>query len=154
VLKFLSVKSIVIAPAKTGREKRSKNAVIKTDHTNKGNLCIDKPGTLILNMVVIKFIAPSKEETPAKCKLKIAKSTEPPECATIELNGGYTVQPVPAPNSTNDEDKLILFNLGNAISGAPIINGTNQLPKPPIMTGITKKNIITKACAVITTLYS
>jgi len=95
----------------------------------------------------------------------MAKSTEPPECATIELKGGYTVQPVPAPNSTNDEEsrrnsdggnnqKLILFNLGNAISGAPIINGTNQLPNPPIMTGITKKNIITKACAVITTLYS
>jgi hypothetical protein len=115
---------MVIAPAKTGREKRSKNAVIKTDHTNKGNLCIDKPGTLILNMVVIKFIAPSKEETPAKWRLKIAKSTEPPECATIELKGGYTVQPVPAPNSTNDDEsrrnkdggnnqKLILFNLGN-----------------------------------------
>jgi hypothetical protein len=30
-------------------------------------------------MVVIKFIAPSKEEIPARCKLKIAKSTEPPE---------------------------------------------------------------------------
>jgi hypothetical protein len=88
VLKFLSVKSIVIAQAKTGREKRSKNAVIKTDHTNSGNLCIDKPGTLILNMVVIKFIAPNKEEIPAKCKLKIAKSTEPPEWATMELSGG------------------------------------------------------------------
>ena len=29
---------------------------------------------------------------------------------------------------------------GNAISGAPIINGTNQLPKPPIMAGMTMKN--------------
>ena len=29
-------------------------------------------------MVTIKFIAPSKEEIPAKCKLKIAKSTEGP----------------------------------------------------------------------------
>jgi hypothetical protein len=26
--------------------------------------------------------------------------------------------------------------------GAPIINGTNQLPKPPINAGITKKKII------------
>jgi hypothetical protein len=29
--------------------------------------------------VVIKFIAPKIEDAPAKCKLKIAKSTEPPE---------------------------------------------------------------------------
>ena len=48
----------------------------------------------------------------------------------------------------------MLFNLGKAISGAPSISGTNQLPKPPIMTGITKKNIITTACAVIITLYN
>jgi hypothetical protein len=30
-------------------------------------------------MVVIKFIAPNKDDAPAKCKLKIAKSTEGPE---------------------------------------------------------------------------
>jgi hypothetical protein len=32
-----------------------------------------------------------------------------------------------------------LFNLGKDISQAPIIIGTNQLPKPPIAVGITKK---------------
>ena len=46
----------------------------------------------------------------------------------------------------------MLFNRGNAISGAPIINGTIQFPNPPINTGITIKNIITNACAVTTTL--
>ena len=40
------------------------------------------------------------EDTPAKCKLKIAKSTEAPECDKIPDNGGYTVQPVPTPIST------------------------------------------------------
>jgi hypothetical protein len=60
-----------------------------------------------------------------------------------------TVHPVPAPPSTKLEDNKrikaggnnqneILFNRGKAISGAPIINGTNQLPNPPIITGITK----------------
>jgi hypothetical protein len=48
--------------------------------------------------------------------------------------------------------KLILFNRGKAISGAPINIGTNQLPKPPIKTGMTIKKIIKKACAVTTTL--
>jgi len=42
----------------------------------------------MLNIVVMKFIAPNNEEIPAKCKLKIAKSTAPPEWATILLNGG------------------------------------------------------------------
>jgi len=32
--------------------------------------------------------------------------------------------------------------------------GTNQLPKPPIKTGITKKKIIIKAWLVTITLYS
>lgn len=38
------------------------------------------------------------------------------------------------------------------MSGAPIISGTSQLPNPPIITGITIKKIITKACAVTITL--
>lgn len=33
---------------------------------------------LIFIIVVIKLIAPSNEEMPAKCKLKIARSTEGP----------------------------------------------------------------------------
>ncbi|POM67648.1 Hypothetical protein PHPALM_16314 [Phytophthora palmivora] len=37
------------------------------------------------------------------------------------------------------------FIRGKAISGAPIIKGTNQLPKPPIRAGITKKKTIIKA---------
>jgi hypothetical protein len=165
VLKFLSVNNIVIAPAKTGKDNSNNTAVIRTDQTNKGSLYIYILGDLIFIIVVIKFIAPSKEDIPAKCKLKIAKSTAGPECASILASGGYTVQPVPAPNSTKDEDKsnindggnnqkLILFNRGKAISGAPISSGTNQLPKPPIIIGITKKNIIKNACAVTITLYN
>jgi hypothetical protein len=68
-----------MAPANTGNDNISKKAVINTDHTNRGSLCIPIPGALILNIVVIKFIAPRIEEIPAKCRLKIAKSTEPPE---------------------------------------------------------------------------
>jgi len=60
---------------------------------------------------------------------------------------------VKADISSNDRDggnsqNLILFIRGNAISGAPIIIGTNQFPNPPIIIGITMKKIITKACAV------
>ena len=36
----------------------------------------------------MKFIAPNREETPAKCRLNIAKSTEPPEWEAIPDNGG------------------------------------------------------------------
>jgi hypothetical protein len=75
VLKFLSVKTIVIAPAKTGNDSNNNTAVITTAQPNKVNLCNLIPGVLILIIVVIKLIAPSNELTPAKCKAKIAKST-------------------------------------------------------------------------------
>jgi len=87
-LKFRSVRSIVIPAARTGNDSNNRKAVIKTDQTNKGIIRILKPGTLIFKIVTIKFIAPNKEERPAKCKLKIAKSTAPPECAVIPDKGG------------------------------------------------------------------
>ena len=66
-------------------EKTNKNAVINIDQTNNGNECIPIPATLILKIVVIKFIEPNNEAAPAKCKLKIAKSTPSPSKAD---NGG------------------------------------------------------------------
>jgi hypothetical protein len=75
VLKFLSVKTIVIAPASTGKDNNNKTAVTITAHPNKANLCSLIPGLLIFNIVVIKFIAPNKLLTPAKCKPNMAKST-------------------------------------------------------------------------------
>lgn len=93
----------------------------------------------------------------------MVKSTEAPACAKLLASGGYTVQPVPAPASTAEDakrskneggnnQKLILFIRGKAMSGAPIIKGMSQFPNPPIMIGITIKKIITKACAVTITL--
>lgn len=55
-------------------------------------------------------------------------------------------------NEGGSSQKLMLFIRGNAMSGAPIIKGTSQFPKPPIMIGITIKKIITNAWAVTTTL--
>lgn len=93
----------------------------------------------------------------------MVRSTDAPAWARLPASGGYTVHPVPAPASTPEDanrrsrdggnsQKLILFIRGNAMSGAPIIKGTSQLPKPPIITGITIKKIITKAWAVTITL--
>ena len=45
--------------------------------------------------------------------------------------------------------KLILFRRGNAMSGAPIMIGTNQLPMPPMSAGITNQKIISSPCAVM-----
>jgi len=70
--------------------------------------------------------------------------------------GGYTVHPVPTPDSTKllksknlreggSNQNLKLFIRGNAISGPPIIRGINQLPNPPIKIGITIKKIIINA---------
>lgn len=48
-------------------------------------------------------------------------------------------------NDGGNNQNLILFIRGNAISGAPSISGTNQFPNPPIIIGITMKKIITNA---------
>jgi len=79
---------MVIAPAKTGRDKSNRIAVIKTDHTKRGVLSNDIPGVRILIIVEIKFTAPKIEEIPAKCKEKIDRSTEAPEWAKVEDRGG------------------------------------------------------------------
>jgi len=164
VLKFRSVSNIVIAPASTGKDNNSKIVVRNTDHTNRFKRSQVIPGARILITVVMKLIAPKIEDTPATCNEKIARSTPAPACAIGPLNGGYTVQPVPTPDSVIDLDsrkmkeggrsqKERLFIRGNDISGAPINRGSIQLPNPPIRTGITKKKIITKAWAVTITLY-
>ena len=57
---------MVIAPAKTGRDRSNNTAVIKTDHTNKGTLSRVIPGARIFNMVEIKLTAPKIEEAPAR----------------------------------------------------------------------------------------
>jgi len=79
VLKFRSVNNIVIAPARTGNDSNNKMAVIKTDHTNRGIESKVIEEDRIFMIVVIKLMAPKIEEIPAKCNLKIAKSTAKPE---------------------------------------------------------------------------
>jgi hypothetical protein len=110
----------------------------------------------MLITVVIKFTAPRIEDAPARCREKMARSTEGPAWAIFLDRGGYTVQPVPAPFSTAADErsrrsdggrsqKLMLLSRGNAISGAPSIRGNSQFPNPPINTGMTRKKIIRKA---------
>ena len=41
----------------------------------------------MLNIVVMKLIAPKIEEAPATCKLNIAKSIAGPGCAVVESGG-------------------------------------------------------------------
>ena len=55
-------------------------------------------------------------------------------------------------NEAGSSQNEMLFMRGNAMSGAPIISGTNQLPKPPIIAGMTMKKIMIRPCAVTNTL--
>lgn len=159
VLMFRSVRSIVIAPARTGRDRRRRTAVIFTAQMNRGIRSSWSPFHRILIIVVIKLRDPRIEETPARWREKIARSTDGPEWAIFPASGGYTVHPVPTPFSTVAEARrrvreggrsqnLILLSRGKAISGAPSIRGRSQLPNPPIMIGMTRKKIIRNAWAV------
>lgn len=163
VFRFRSVRSIVMAPARTGRDSRRRIVVTISDHTNSGMRSAEQPLGRIFRAVVIKLIDPRIEDTPARCKEKMARSTEGPLWDVAPDSGGYTVHPVPAPRSTAAEDtnrsrdggrsqNLRLFIRGKAMSGQESISGISQFPNPPRSTGITKKKIIRNAWAVTNTL--
>lgn len=76
-MRLRSVNSIVMPAAKTGRERSSRIAVIRTDQTNNGfdtgiwrGLHVDNGGN--------EVDSPRIEETPARWREKITKSTEAP----------------------------------------------------------------------------
>jgi len=72
------VRSIVIAPASTGRDRSNSTTVITTAHTNRGIRSRRRPCHRMLITVVIKFTAPRIDEAPARWREKIAKSTDGP----------------------------------------------------------------------------
>lgn len=66
VFRLRSVRSIVMAPARTGRERRRRIAVIKIDQIKRGIRVQVRGALRILMTVVIKLIAPKIEEAPAR----------------------------------------------------------------------------------------
>jgi outer membrane lipopolysaccharide assembly protein LptE/RlpB len=78
-LKLRSKINIVKAPAKTGNDKSKRNTVTKIDQTKSLKYSIDKQELRVFMTVDIKLIEPKIELIPAKCKLKINKSTPIPE---------------------------------------------------------------------------
>lgn len=74
--------------ASTGRDRRSRTAVISTAHTNSGVWYCEMAGGFIFKIVVMKLIAPRIEEIPARWREKIVKSTEAPACARLPASGG------------------------------------------------------------------
>ena len=156
-----------MAPASTGSDSNNRKAVTRTDQANSGILCRVMPGARMLKMVVMKLIEPRIEDAPARCIDRITKSTAGPGWPEVD-NGAYSVQPVPAPfepgspstniemmSSANDAGSSqndMLFMRGNAMSGAPIISGTIQLPNPPIIAGMSVKKIMIRPWPVTNTL--
>jgi len=64
--------------ANTGKEINNKNEVTIIAHTKSGSSFKTNPRARILKIVTRLLITPNREEIPAKCKLKIAKSTDMP----------------------------------------------------------------------------
>ena len=67
---------MVMAQAKTGKDINNKAEVTFSDQANSWVLYNVMHFTLQFTNVTIIFIAPNREERPAKCMLNIAKSTE------------------------------------------------------------------------------
>ena len=88
VLKCRSVRSIVIPAASAGKATTSSTEVIRTLHANRGTRNMVIPCGRMFTIVTIIFIAPMIEEAPARCILRIARSTDAPACDLIPLSGG------------------------------------------------------------------
>jgi len=77
-----------MAPANTGKDRRSKMAVSRTDQTNRGMLSNERVVCRMLKIVEMKLMAPKIEETPARCNLKMVRSTEiPPWYSPLDKGG-------------------------------------------------------------------
>lgn len=72
------MRSIVIPAARTGKESNKRIAVMRTDQTNRGVWYCDSAGGFMLMMVVMKLMAPKIEDTPARWREKMARSTDAP----------------------------------------------------------------------------
>ena len=125
VPKLRSVRSIVMAPANTGNDNTNKKTVTRIDQTKSGILCKVISGVLILNIVVIKFIAPKIEEAPAKCKLKIAISTAGPECPFFQLTSRDTMVNV-AFDTLSPEVRSMLMNADSGFGETKTLVYVNQ----------------------------
>lgn len=79
---------MVIPPANTGNLSTNKKAVTQTLIKNKGMLNHLKEGVFKLFIVHKKLIEPAIDLTPAKCSLKITRSTVLFECPINLLSGG------------------------------------------------------------------
>ena len=78
----------MIAPASTGSESNNKKVVTRIDQTNSGMRCRVSPGARMFRIVVMKLIELKIEEAPAKCRLKITRSTAGPGCPVVLESGG------------------------------------------------------------------
>lgn len=66
VLQFRSIMSIVRAPARTGRARIRRITVISTDQINRGIFSVGIPSMRLLAIVVVKLIAPIRDDRPAR----------------------------------------------------------------------------------------
>jgi len=123
VFKFRSVNNIVIAPARTERDRSRRIAVMRIDQTKRGILSRDIDFRCIFKIVEIKLIAPRIEDISAIWRKKMIRSTEGPLWNIWDDNGGYRVLLAPVPmykkflkiRRVNEGDKsqnLILFICG------------------------------------------
>jgi hypothetical protein len=79
---------MVIPPANTGTDNNNSNTVKIILQANKGIRSKVNVTTRILYLVVNILTAPKIEDAPARCNLKMAKSTLLPECPSLLLKGG------------------------------------------------------------------
>lgn len=78
----------MIAPANTGNDNSKRTAVMRIDQTNKDIVAKVTPDARMFMIVEMKLMAPRIDEMPAKCNLKMVRSTEAEEWNVADESGG------------------------------------------------------------------
>lgn len=108
----------MIPPASTGSLRINKKAVIQTLNRKRDMLNQLNEGLFKLFTVHMKLIDLAMELTPAKCRLKITRSTVFLGVPRSLLRGGYRVHPTPGPDSIRID---VIMKVA--------LNGINQNPR-------------------------
>src|SRR5947209_6240852 len=148
-------------PAMNGVAITTSSDVVKFAQTSSGIRQNVMPGARMVMIVTRKLSAVMIDDAPAHWTPMLKKIVPSGWCTD---SGAYPVQPAAnAPPGTMKEQSIMIpaigsnqydsaFKRGNAMSGAPSINGTTKFAIPA-KAGITNRKIISAACTLKSPLY-
>src|SRR3990172_13434523 len=161
-----SISSITAPAIKGPTDSMKMTAAVSSIQTTTGKRNQVRPGARMFIAVVRKLTPPKRNDANSKASASSQRFMPQPTpvYSILAESGGYPVQPAAAaPPGTKNEamsttearkktQKESMFNLGKAMSLAPIVKGMRKLPKAASNIGIATKKTMMVPCIVTSML--